>query len=161
MKSLITVIFGSNRLTGEDVIPIVFRDDGKDRPLFKYELRASDFKPLIDVEIRDDKNIPLGIVHRSTSFVHVHEDYEGKEEREGSDVKKLTLTRKSDNATFLELIFHKPTEVEVNGVFHIKGFPQAIIATKNALSIGGLVFSHNTIVKKGNAIILTKNGFMI
>jgi hypothetical protein len=142
-------------------MPIVFRDDGKERPLFRYELRSSDFKPLIDVEIRDDKNVPLGIVHKSTSFVHVHEDYEGKEEREGSDVKKMTLVRKNDNAVFFELIFHKPTEVEVNGTFHIEGFPHPIIATKDALRIGGLLFSRNTIMKKGTAIVLTKNGFMM
>lgn len=157
---MITVLFGSNRLIGAD-IPLVFRDNGKDKPIFKYELRASDSKPMIDVEIRDDKNNLLGKVHKSTSFVHIHKDYEGKEEREGSDVKKMTLTRKSDNATIFELIFHKPTDVEVNGVFHIKGFPHAIVATKDALRIGGLSFSHNTIVKRGTAIVLTRNGFMM
>jgi len=157
---LITVLFGSNRLIGTD-IPLVFRDNGKDKQLFKIELRTSDSKPLIDIEIRDDKNVPLGIVHKSTSFVHVHKDYEGKEERVGSDVKKMMLIRRSDNATVFELIFHKPTEVEVNGVFHIKGFPLAIEATKDALTIGGLVFSHCTIVKRGAAIVLTRNGFMM
>ncbi len=160
MKSLITVLFGSNRLIGVDV-PIVFRDNGKDKQLFKYELRASDSKPMIDVEIRDDKNDLLGKVYKSTSFVHIHKDYEGKEEREGNDIKKMTLTRKSDNAKIFELIFHKPTEVEVNGVFHIEGYPHAIVATKDALSIGGVEFSCNTIVRKGTAIVLTRNGFMM
>jgi len=157
---LITVLFGSNRLIGAD-IPLVFRDNGKDKQLFRYELRTSDSKPMIDVEIRDDKNDLLGKVHKSTSFVHIHKDYEGKEELEGNDVKKMTLTRKSDNTTIFELIFHKPTEVEVNGVFHIKGFPHAIVATKDTLKIGGLLFSHCTIVKRGTAIVLTKDGFMM
>ena len=160
MKWLITVLFGSNRLIGAD-IPIVFRDNGKDKQLFKYELRTSDSKPMIDVEIRDSKSELLGKVHKSASFVYVHKDYEGKEEREGNEIKKMTLVRKSDKTTIFELIFHKPTDVEVNGVFHIEGFQHPIIATKDFLKIGGLTFSHNTIMKKGIGIVLTRNGFMI
>lgn len=157
---MITVLFGSNRLIGAD-IPIVFRDNGRDKQLFKYELRTSDSKPMIDVEIRDDKNDLLGKVHKSVSFVYVHNDYQGNVERKGNDVRRMTLTRKSDNTTIFELIFHKPTEVEVNGVFHIEGFPHPIIATKDALRIGGLLFSDNTIAKRGAVIVLTRNGFMI
>jgi hypothetical protein len=157
---LLNILFGSNRLIGTD-IPIIFRDNGKDKELFRYELRDSDSKPLIDVEIRDDKNELLGKVHKSTSFVFVHKDYESKEERAGSDVKKMTLTRKSDNTTIFELIFHKPTDIEVNGVFHIEGFPHPIIATHDVLKIGGITFSHNTIMKRGIGIILTQNGFMM
>jgi hypothetical protein len=157
---LLNVLFGSNRLIGTD-IPIIFRDNGKDKELFRYELRDSDSKPLIDVEIRDNKNELLGKVHKSTSFVFVHEGYDGKEERIGSEVKKMTLIRKSDNTTVFELIFHKPTDIEVNGVFHIEGFPHSIIATHDVLKIGGITLAQNTIVKKGIGIILTKNGFMM
>jgi hypothetical protein len=157
---LINLRFGSNLLIGTD-IPIIFRDNGKDKELFKYELRASDSKPMIDVEIRDSKNELLGKVHKSTSFVYVHKDYEGKEEREASEIRKMTLIRKSDKATLFELIFHKPTDVEVNGVFHIEGFQHPIIATKDVLKIGGLTFSHCTIIKRGTGIVLTRNGFMM
>jgi hypothetical protein len=157
---LLNLLFGSNLLIGTD-IPIIFRDNGKDKELFRYELRDSDYKPLIDVEIRDDKNELLGKVHKSTSFVYVHKDYEGKEERVGSDIKKMTLTRISDKAMIFELIFHTPTNIEVNGIFHIEGFPHPIIATHDFLKIGGITLASNTLVKRGIGIILTRNGFMM
>lgn len=157
---MINLLIGSNLLIGAD-IPIIFRDDGKDKELLKYELRTADSKPMIDVEIRDNKNVLLGKVHKSTSFVYVHKDYEGEEEREGSEIKKMALVRKGDKTTVFELIFHKPTDVEVNGVFYIEGFQHPIIATKEFLEIGGLKFVHNTIVKRGTGIILTRNGFMM
>ena len=116
---------------------------------------------MIDVEIRDSKNVLLGKVHKSTSFVYVHGDYDGKEERVGSEVKKMTLTRKNDNAKVFELIFHKPTDIEVNGIFHIEGFPHSIIATHDVLKIGGITLAQNTIMKRGIGIILTRNGFMM
>jgi hypothetical protein len=157
---LISITFGSNRFIGTNGI-ITFRDDGKDKDLFKYELRSSDSKPLIDVEIRDNNGELLGKVWKSTSFVHCHKDYEGKEEREGSDIKRMALIRKKDNTTVFELIVHKPTDIEVNGIFHIEGYQYPIIATKDGLKIGGILFAHNTKISRGKGIILTRNDFMI
>lgn len=97
----------------------------------------------------------------STSFVHCHLEYEGKEEREGSEVKKMSLIRKSDGATFFELKINKPTDIEINGIFRIEGFPHSIVATKDSLRIGGLTFSHNTKVRSGKGIVLTRNGLMM
>ena len=157
---MITLLFGSNRLIGPD-IPVVFRDNGKDIELFKYSLRDSDSKPMIDVEIRDAAGKLLGQVLKSTCLVYIGQDYEGKEQRVGNEVRRLTLTRKSANAVLFDLIFHSPTSVELNGVFHIKGYQHSIVATNQALTIGGLTFSQNTIVKRGVGIILTRNGFAI
>ena len=157
---MITIVFGSNRFIDTNGI-IAFRDDGKDKELFKYELRE-DSKPMITVEIRDNNGELLGKVWKAASFVHVHKDYEGKEEREGSDIKKMILIRKSDNATIFELIVHKSSIIEINGVFYIEGYQYPIVATKNSLTIGrGNILSRNTIVKHGTGIILTRNGFMI
>ena len=157
---MVTIVFGSNRFIDTNGV-IAFKDNGKNRELFKYELRE-DSKPMVNVEIRDSKGELLGKVWKSASFVHVHKDYEGKEEREGSDIKKMALTRKSDNATIFEMIVHKPNVIEINGIFYIEGYQYPIIAKKDSLTIGrGNTLSYNTIVKKGTGIILTKNGFMI
>ena len=157
---MINITFGSNRFIDTNGV-IAFRDNGKDRELFKYELRE-DSKPMINVEIRNEKGELLGKVWKSASFVHVNKDYEGKEEREGSDIKRMTLTRKSDNASIFELIVHKPHNIEINGVFYIEGYQYPIIATKESLTIGrGNTLSHNTKVKGGMGIILTGNGFMM
>jgi hypothetical protein len=67
---LISITFGSNRFINTNGI-ITFRDNGKDKDLFRYELRSSDSKPMIDVEIRDSKNELLGKVWKSASFVHI------------------------------------------------------------------------------------------
>ena len=158
---VIRVTFGSNRFINTNGI-ITFRDNGKDKDLFRYELRSSDSKPMIDVEIRDNKNELLGKVWKSASFVYVHKDYEGKEEREGSEIKRLALIRKNDNATMFELIVHNPTDIEINGIFHIEGYQYPIIANKNSLTIGlGNILSHNETISDGMGIILTKNGFMM
>ena len=158
---MISITFGSNRFINTNGI-ISFRDNGKDKELFRYELRSSDSKPMIDVEIRNRTNELLGKVWKSASFVHVHNDYDGKEEHEGSEIKRMSLIRKSDNVTMFELIVHKPTNIEVNGHFHIKGYQYPIIATKDSLTIGlGNILSHNTKVSGGMGIILTRNGFMM
>lgn len=158
---MISITFGSNRFINTNGI-ISFKDNGKEKELFKYELRSSDSKPMIDVEIRDNKNELLGKVWKSASFVHVHKDYDGKEEHEGSDIKRMALIRKSDKATIFELIVHKPTDIEVNGIFHIEGYQYPIIATKGSLTIGqGNILSHNTKISGGMGIILTRNGFMM
>jgi hypothetical protein len=94
--------------------------------------------------------------------LYIFKDYEGKEEREGSDIKRMALIRKNDKATMFELIVHKPTDIEVNGIFHIKGYQYPIIATKDSLTIGlGNILSHNTKISGGMGIILTRNGFMM
>ena len=157
---MINLIFGSNLLIGTD-IPIIFREGGEDTELLRYSLRTSDSKPLMDVEIRDSAGELLGKVWKSTSFVVVHKDYEEKTEYEGSEVKKLMLEKKTDKSLVFELIFHTPNNVEVNGIFHIKGYPHSIIATKDCLTIGGLSFSHNTIHKRGMGLILSRNGFSV
>ena len=153
---MISITFGSNRFIDSNGI-IAF----KNKELFKYELRSSDLQPMITVEIRDSNEELLGKVWKSSSFVHCHKDYEAKEEREGNSVKRMSLIRKSDNATIFELNIRNPNDIEISGVFHVKGFPHPIIATKDFLKIGGITLSHNTIVRSGKGIMLSESGFSI
>lgn len=124
------------------------------KDLFKVELR-SDLQPMITVEIRDNNNELLGKAYRSTSFVYCHPDYEEIVQAKGAEVIRLALKRKKDDSLIFELIKRNGNEVEINGVFHIKGFPHPIIATKNFTKIGGLTLSQNTMVGGGKGIILT------
>lgn len=128
-----------------------------ERGLFKVELR-SDLQLMLSVEIRDENDQLLGKAHRSTSFVHCHQDYKVREEREGAEVKRLALRRKKDNDLIFELIKRSENVVEINGVFHVSGFPYPIIATPNFTRIGGVTLSHNTKVGGGRGIILTPQG---
>ena len=153
---MVSITFGSNRFIDTNGI-ISF----KNKELFKYELRSSDLQPMITVEIRDKDGTLLGKVWKSTSFVYWHEDYEPKVEREGTNVKRMALVRKSDNTTVFELIIRNPNDIEINGIFYIKGFKYPIIATKDYLKIGGIILSHNTIVRSGKGIVLTENGLSI
>ena len=155
--ALVTITFGSNRFIDTNGI-IAF----KGKEFLKYELRSSDLQPMITVEIRDSNGNLLGKIWKSTSFVTLpHPDLEEKIERVGTDVKRISLTRKSDGAVFFELNIRKPTDVEINGIFHIKGFAHPIIATKDYLKIGGITLSHNTKARGGQGINLTENGFSI
>ena len=138
---------------------ITFRDiRGRlaDKEIFKVELR-SDGQPLISVEIRDRNNVLLGKVWKSTSFVHCHPDYEGEEYREGTQVKRINLRRKKDSAVIFDLEIRSPNEVEINGIFHIEGFPHPIEATRNYTRIGGTTLAYNTKIGGRRGIILTQN----
>ena len=53
------ITLGSNHFIETNGI-IVYVKNGKERELFKYELRSSDSKPLVDVEIRDAYGKLLG-----------------------------------------------------------------------------------------------------
>jgi hypothetical protein len=154
--NLINIMFGSNRFIDTDGI-IAF----KGKEFFKYELRSSDLKPLITVEIRNSGGELLGKIWKSTSFVHCHPEYECKVEYEGSDVKQMLLIRKSDGAIVFELNIIEPTDIEINGIFHIKGFPHSIVATKDCLKIGGITFKNCTKHGGGKGINLTESGFEI
>lgn len=124
------------------------------RDLFKVELR-SDLQPMITVELRDENNQFQGKAYRSTSFVDWAPDYEPIIETEGAEVKRLALKRKKDDNLIFELIRKGQNEVEINGIFHVKGFPHPIIATKHFTKIGGVTLSHNTIAGGGKSIVLT------
>lgn len=153
---MINITFGSNRFIDTDGI-ISF----KDKELFRYELRSGDLQPMITVEIRNKEGVLLGKVWKSTSFVHCNPDYETEIEQDGNNVRRMTLKSKSDGATVFDLRIRTPTDIEINGVFHIKGFPHSIIATEDYLKIGGLTFSHNTKVRGGRGIALSESGFSI
>jgi hypothetical protein len=94
---MLTILFGSNWFIDTNGV-VTFVDESKNirKDLFKIELRA-DNKPMISVEVRDTNNQLLGRVHRSTSFVTVHPDYESSSELSGSDVKRLLLKNKQTN----------------------------------------------------------------
>jgi hypothetical protein len=150
-----TIIFGSNKFINSNGL-IVYRVNGKDKELLKYELRESDSKPLITVEIRDNIGSLLGKVYKSTSFVHVDSMFETEETCEGSEVKKLILRRRKDKKKFFELIVHNPNEVEINGIFYLEGHPYPIIANSSGMTIGrGNVISNCTFENCGKAIYLS------
>jgi len=116
---------------------------------------------MITVEIRDRNGELLGKVWKSSSFVYWHKDYEAIVEREGNIVRRMSLIRKTDRATIFELNIRNPNDIEINGVFYVKGFSHPIIATKDSLKIGNIILSHNTIVRSGKGIVLSENGFSI
>ena len=155
MNHLITIVFGSNRMVDTGGI-LTFQDTQKQikKELFKVELR-SDLQPMITVEIRDENDQLLGKAYRSTSFVYVHKDYEFTEERKGNEIIRLALKRKKDGNFVFELIKRGKNEVEINGMFHVKGFPHPIEATRDYTKIGGITLSHNTKVGGGRGIVLT------
>jgi len=149
--SPINITFGSNRfLKTNGVISI----KGKD--LFKMDL-GDDLKPLITVEIRDQNGELLGKVWKSTSFVHWHKDYEPKYESENNTLKRLALKRKSDNNIVFELIFHAPNDVEINGIFYVKGLKFPIIATRDYLDLNTNKFTRCTISKPNKGIVIEKD----
>jgi hypothetical protein len=159
-KNVYNVRFGSNNFINTDGV-IAFDDSGKLKQLLKYEIDPNS-KPLVTVEIRDSNNALLGKVYKASSFVVVHPDYDGKIVRQGSDVKTMALLRKSDGAVMFELLIHAPNNIEVNGIFHIEGYPYPIIASRNGLEVGrGNRLSGCTIAKNGTGIVLSKNGFAI
>jgi hypothetical protein len=150
---MVNITLGSNQYIDTNGI-INYVKNGREKELFKYELRSSDSKPLIDVEIRDDYGKLLGKMHKSTSFVFVHPDYETIEKHDGSEVKSLSLIRKADKQLMFEMVVHTPDNVEINGIFHIGKLP--IAATKNGLKIGNGITLSNCVIKScGKGILLS------
>jgi len=153
---MVNITFGSNKFINTNGIIVYKALNGKDRELLKYELRDSDSKPLIEVEIRDRLGILVGKVHKSTSFVYVDPMYESEEIREGSEVKKLVLRRKKDYHKMFELIVHSPDDIEVNGIFYIEGSPYPIIANSDGLTVGrGNTIAHCVFQNCGKGIYLS------
>jgi hypothetical protein len=150
---LVNITLGSNQFIDTNGI-IVYVKNGKEKELLKYELRETDLKPLLDVEIRDAQGRLLGKVHKSTSFVFTHPDFETVEERNGNEITRLALNRKADKAVFFELIVHEPTSIEINGLFHVGKLP--IIANKDGLRIGnGMTLSRCAFKNCGKGIMLS------
>jgi hypothetical protein len=142
----ISITFGSNRFINTNGV-ISFR--GKE--LLKIEV-GDDLQPSITVEIRDKELKFVGRVSKSTSFVYLHKDYEPRYEREGDFLKRIALIRKSSDEVVFEIIFHSPTEVEINGIFYVEGLSFPIIATKEYLDLNTKKFTHCTIVKDNRGI---------
>jgi hypothetical protein len=154
-KKLLTITFGSNKFVNNNGI-IVYKANGTDKELLKYELRDSDSKPLLTVEIRDECLTLVGKVWKSTSFVHVDPMFKTEIQREGSEVTRMALRRKRDNKLYFELNIRSPNDVEINGIFYLEGYPYPIIANNAGLTIGrGNVLSNCTIENCGNAIYLS------
>ena len=149
----INITLGSNKFIETNGIISV-----KGKEFFKMEL-AGDMRPLITVEIRNQKDELLGKVWKSTSFVHSHQDYEPIYERENNTLRRLALRRKSDNEDIFEIIFHAPNDVEINGVFYVKGLNFPIIATKGFLDLNTNKFSR-CVKYKGKTGIAIDNDFM-
>jgi hypothetical protein len=152
---MLTITFGSNKFINSNGL-VVYRLNGKDKELLKYELREGDSKPLLTIEIRDNIGTLLGKVYKSTSFLHVDPMFDGEVVCEGSEVKKMVLRRKKDYKKFFELIVHSSNDIEVNGIFYLEGNPYPIIATSDGLTVGrGNVLSHCTMENCGKAIYLS------
>jgi len=149
----INITFGSNKFIETNGII-----SAKGKELFKMEL-ADDLRPLITVEIRNEKDELLGKVWKSTSFVHWHPDYEPIYKRENNILKRLALRKKSDNEDIFEIVFHAPNDVEINGTFYVKGLGFPIIATKEFLDLNTNKFIGN-VKYKGNTGIVIDNDFM-
>ena len=149
----INITLGSNRFIETNGII-----SAKGKELFKMEL-AGDMRPLITVEIRNQKDELLGKVWKSTSFVHSHQDYEPIYERENNTLKRLALRRKSDNEVVFEIIFHAHNDVEINGTFYVKGLNFPIIATREFLDLNTNKFIR-CVKYKGNTGITIDNDFL-
>ena len=147
----ITISFGSNRFINTNGVILV-----RGRELLKIEL-GDDLQPLINVDMRNREQKLVGKLWRSTSFVLLSKNYEPRYEHEGSLIKRLMLIRKSTDEIVFEIIFHSPTDVEINGVFFLEGLSFPIIATKDYLDLNSRKFSHCTIVKDNRGIELEED----
>jgi hypothetical protein len=166
---MLTVIFGSNWFINTNgIVTFVDAEKSIKKELFRIELR-DDLQPMVTVEIRDAQDLLLGKAYRSTSFVGVNEDYETSTERSGSDVRRMLLKNKKTNKVVFELINHGSRKekvrekevinyiVEINGVFHIKGYPYPIEATSQYLDINTNKLIGNKKFGGGFGIELTPN----
>jgi len=127
--SPINITFGSNRFLNTNGVISV-----KGKELFKMEL-ASDGRPLITVEIRDQNGVLLGKVWKSTSFVYWDKSCEPIYEHDNNTLKRLALVDKQNRRVVFELIFHAPNDLEINGTFYVKGLNFPIIATSGYLDL--------------------------
>jgi len=143
-------MFGSNHhLDSSGIIKV----RGKD--LFKIEtaMVRGKLKPLVTVEIRDVNDNLLGKVHRSTSFVYHHPDYEPIIKTEEGVIKRLAL-KKRDGGYVFDLQFHDINKLELNGIFYIQGV--SIIATPDGLTLPrGNIIAHSTFKCNKNDIKIT------
>ena len=144
----IKITFGSNRfLNTTGVISV------RGKELFKMKI-GNDGRALINVEIRDRKNVLLGKVWKSSKFVHTHQDYEAVYERENGKLKRIALRRKADNTYIFELIFNASNDIEINGIFYVEELNFPIIATRQYLDLNTNRFSRNTISKQNTGIVV-------
>ena len=149
----INITFGSNRFLNTNGVISV-----RGKELFKMKL-GNDGRALINVQIRDKNNVLLGKVWKSSIFVHAHPDYEPIIQRKDGTLRRLALRRKADNTDIFELVFNAPNDIEINGIFHVKGLNFPIIATKDYVDLNSNLFSDNTINKMNGGIVVD-NDFM-
>ena len=142
----ITITFGSNRFINTNGMISV-----RGKELLKIEV-GDDLQPKISVDVLNQEYKLVGKVWKSTSFVLLSKNYEPRYEHEGDLLKRLALIRKSTNEVVFEIVFHSPTDVEVNGVFFVEGLDFPIIATREYLDLNTKKFSHRTIVKDNKGI---------
>ena len=144
------IIFGSNHFYDTNGIIEVL---GKEQiELLKLAFR-DEFTPLITTEIRDKNNKPLGIVYRSTSFVHVDPSCEDFIESEKGRPYRMELIRKENDEILFQLFVHRLNKVEINGIWYVKGLNYPIIATKDGVDLNGTIISKNHFYKKNGAPI--------
>ena len=106
---------------------------------------------MITTEIRDNEGRLLGKLYRSTSFVHIDDSCESKIESEQGRPFKLELRKKEDKTLLLQVIIRKPSQVEINGIWFIKGLDYPIIATKDYVDINTIKISNSRFYGNRNA----------
>jgi hypothetical protein len=68
---------------------------------------------------------------------------------------------KSSDMYVFELVYSQPNEVEINGIFYMRGLDYPIIATKDYLDLNTNKFIHHTKISNGAGIIIDNNSIAI
>jgi hypothetical protein len=152
---LFNITIGNNEWVHTNGCIVYQGENGKDKELLKYELTA-DKKPLLTVEIRDADGNLLGKVNKSTAFTDVDPQFEAKQTLKGNTLFKLALRRKKDKKKYFEIIIFSPTDIAINGIFHLKEMPYPVIVNSKGITIGqGALISHCIFENHGNAVYIS------
>jgi hypothetical protein len=144
------LVFGTNyieqtsRLEGRSIAVLV-----RGVEIFKIE-RGTDEQLLLSTEVRDAKGELLVKVNRNNAVYFKRGEIEVKETQKDPLGLRHLEAKRTNGDLVLEVDVKSMSEIEVNGVFVVKGV--RIEATKNGLRINGLTLAHNQMTDNGTAI---------
>ena len=144
------LVFGTNHIekTGSfegRSIPLVVRGV----EVFKIE-RGTDEQLLLSAEVRDERGELLVKLNRNNvAYFNKGEVKVSETQKETRGLRRLEA-RRANGDLVLEVDVKSVSEIEVNGVFVVKGV--RVEATKNGLRIDGLTLVHSQMTDNGTAI---------
>ena len=143
------LVFGSNYIEKTLAMdgpstPIVV----KGQELFRLE-RGRDEQLLVTTEVRDKAGKLLVKVARNSPVARAKDVVVKKTEKPARGQRHIEA-RDAKGQLILEVDVRSPSEVEVNGVFYVKG--EEILATKETLKVAGLTIARSRMTDSGVGI---------